>query len=156
MSTCPLQVWLWLTGPSCWLDVYLADITSRLLERVSCHAGGRVVTTNVTNNVTLINIYFLISLFLSSAWVTLFVLFTITYLITFLIVFTICSTAVARPTNWLLKVRCQVMSRCQGHDSPAGGAGGHLRPGVTSLADQVTAGALPDPRDLRLYHCYCY
>ena len=42
------------------------------------------------------------------------------------------------------------MSRCQGHDSPAGGAGGHLRPGVTSLADQVTAGALPDPRDLRL------
>ena len=81
MSTCPLQVWLWLTGPSCWLDVYLADITSRLLERVSCHAGGRVVTTNVTNNVTLINIYFLISLFLSSAWVILFVLFTINILL---------------------------------------------------------------------------
>ena len=111
MSTCPLQVRLWLTGPSCWLDVYLADITSRVLERVSCHAGGRVVTTNVTNKRDIDQYLFSrLSVFIISMSHPL----CSVYLITFLIVFTICSTAVARPTNWLLQVRCEVMSPCQG------------------------------------------
>ena len=139
MSTCPLQVRLWLTGPSCWLDVYLADITSRVLERVSCHAGGRVVTTNVTNKRD-IDLCFhhqheSPSLFclldnISDSFHNLL-------------------HCRGSPHKLTPKVRCEVMSR-SGNDSPAGGAGGHLRPGVTCLADQVTAGALPDPRDLRL------